>query len=145
MKGGVVRYSTAAIVEMPFDREGDQLKLSGQNVGMGWHADGRLQLNFGRNVIEDYVRVGGIIDPAEPLLGEWKGKRVMGEIEVPAMLQFRATKVMLMVLRLKTYTGRYSGETMTVSGMRSRRVRVGTEGRITIQVEGGDNHEFIRF
>jgi hypothetical protein len=145
MKGGVVRYSSAAIVEMPFEQDGNQLKMSSQNVGMGWHADGRLQLNFGRNVVEDYVRVGGIADSAEPLLGEWKGRRVMGEREVPVLLQFRATKVMLMVLQLKTYTGRYSGGRMTVSGLPARRVQVRSEGLVEIQVEGGDNHEFTRF
>ncbi len=144
---GSVAYSSAALVDLEYGLEGQVLTIGGQRVGIGWHADGRLQLNFGQDVIEDFSRKGEIVDAAQPLLGEWAGRRVMAGRKIPVSMQFRAGNRALMVLFLKTVLGRYQGGagpwTLTLPSLPPRRVVAGTGG-LTIAAAGGDVHEFVR-
>ena len=146
---GTASYSSAALVEMDYRLVGNLLTLGEQRAGIGWHPDGRLQLNYGGDQVEDFVRQGKGEAP-ESLLGEWRGNRVMGGRKVPVTLQFRADGRALLVIELSTQLGRYAGTengwVLTLPALPRRKVNqdVGAE-KIGIQVEGGDRHEFERF
>ena len=146
---GSVAYSSAALVDLEYSLEGQVLTVGGQRVGIGWHTDGRLQLNFGQNAIEDYSRKGEVVDAAQPLLGEWAGHRFMAGRQIPVTMLFRAGGRSLTVLYLKTTMGRYQGGagpwTLTLPALPSRRVVAGADGSLTIRVSGGDDHQFVRF
>ncbi len=86
--GGKATYSSAAIVEMDYRLDQNQLTLGGQSVGIGFHPDGGLQLNYGKNQIEDFTRQGKGADATNPILGEWKGSRMMENRRLPVTLQF---------------------------------------------------------
>jgi hypothetical protein len=146
---GVAAYSSAAIVDMDYQASPGQISMGGQAVGMGWHPDGRLQFNYGGNNVEDYTRQGKVVDPATPLLGEWKGTRLMAGRPVPVLLQFHPANRALLVMYLKTQTGRYqsSGDAwvITLPSLPARSVTPAAEGQITITANGGDPHQFARF
>ncbi|MCX6613347.1 MAG: hypothetical protein NTW74_21170 [Acidobacteria bacterium] len=145
---GSVAYSSTALVESEFSVDGQVLTLGGQRVGIGWHPDGRLQFNFGQNVVEDYSRKGEVVDAANPLLGEWAGSRDMAGRKIPVSMQFRAGNRALMVLFLKTVVGRYQGGagpwTMTLPSLPARQAVAGADGTLTITASGGDPHPFSR-
>jgi len=147
--GGSVRYSSAALVDTPYRREGQTLTLGDQVVGMGWHPDGRLQFNYGQGVLEDYTRVGKQPDQAEPLIGEWQGTRDFSGRALPVRLIFHQDGQAAMHLEIRTLTGRYQplpkgGWRMQVPGLPSRTI-FATGDEITIQLDGGDIHTFRRF
>ncbi len=145
---GSVAYSSAALVESEFSLDGQVLTLGGQRVGIGWHPDGRLQLNFGQDVVEDYSRKGAVVDAANPLLGEWEGSRNMAGRKIPVSMKFAAGNRALMVLFLKTVVGRYQGGagpwTLTLPSLPPRQVVASAGGTLTITASGGDPHEFSR-
>jgi len=145
---GSVAYSSAAIVESEYGLDGQVLTLGGQRVGIGWHPDGRLQFNFGQDVIEDFSRKGEVVDAANPLLGEWAGSRLMAGKKIPVSMKFEAGNRALMVLFLKTELGRYQGGagtwTITLPSLPALQIRSGAGGTLTITAKGGDPHEFAR-
>jgi hypothetical protein len=146
---GSASYSSAALVEMDYRLAGNLLTLGDQRAGIGWHPDGRLQLNYGGDQLEDFVRQGKAEAP-ESLLGEWHGSRVMAGRKLPVTLQFRKDGRALLVIELSTQMGRYNvsegGWVLTLPTLPRRKVSqdIGVE-KIGIQVEGGDRHEFERF
>lgn len=145
--GGRATYSSCALVEMPYQLEGDQLNIGGQPVGVGWHPDGRLQLNFGQNHLEDYTRRGEA-SSANRLQGEWKGSRVMNGQRVPVTLQFRPGGQALLVMQLREYQGTYrataDGWTLALASLPARRISA-ADDQLIIQVVNGDPHPFRRF
>lgn len=149
---GSVTYSSAAIVEMDYQQDANTLTLGGQAIGMGWHKDGRLQLNYGNNELEDFSRQGKSPDAANPLLGEWKGSRMMEGRRIPVSLQFHAGNKALLVLYLKDTIGRYkaaekNGEfRLVLPPLPARKItHDSAAGQLTITVDGGDPHQFARF
>jgi hypothetical protein len=150
LPNGRVTYSSATLVDTDFRQDGNQLTLAGQQIGFGWHPDGRLQLNFGNGLLEDYTRRGKTIDQGNPLLGEFRGRRLMGELTVPVTLQFRESNRATVVVFLKTVIGRYQGVegawAMTIPSMPARRVSHDqASGYLTITAVGGDPHSFTPF
>jgi hypothetical protein len=145
---GGATYSSAAIVEMPYQQDGNQIILGGQPIGIGWHPDGQLQFNYGNNQVEDYLREGKMVNAANPLLGEWKGSRVMQGQRLPVTLQFRTSNSALLVILLKTQAGRYQPAadswTLTLPALPARTITEGG-GQLTITAAGGDPHQFARF
>lgn len=145
---GSATYSSAAIVEMVYQQEGNQITLGGQPIGIGWHPDGRLQFNYGNNHVEDYTRQGKVVDAANPLLGEWKGNKVMQGQRVPMLLQFRGGNAALLMILFKTQSGHYHASagswTLTLPSLPARTITE-NDGRLTITAAGGDPHQFTRF
>lgn len=146
--GGVVRYSSAVLLEMPFRREGQILSLGDQVVGTGWHPDGRLQLNYGNGILEDYTRVGKPSNQAEPLVGEWLGTRELSGRMLSSHYLFSQDGKATVYLDLRTLTGRYQplpkrGWRMTLPSLPPRTI-LATGDEITIQLDGGDVHTFRR-
>jgi len=147
---GRTKYSSAALLDMEYQVEGPYLKLAGQTIGMGWHPDGRLQLNYGKDQVEDYSRRGKAMDTARHLLGEWTGTRVMAGRALPAAYLFGEGNKALHVLLLKTLGGQWKaagqGWSLTVDALPPRTIaHDAATGRLTITVAGGDPHEFSRF
>lgn len=144
-------YSSCAIVEMDYRLDDKVLTLGDQRVGIGWHADGGLQFAYGTNQIEDYTRQGKIVDPARPILGEWKGVRVMGGNRLPATLQFRESNKALLVIFLRSAAGQLAPKStaswsLALPSLPSRRiVHDRAADRLTITLDGGDPHLFARF
>ena len=141
-------YTSAALVEGDYRQDGNQLTFAGQGIGFGWHPDGRLQLNFGKDQLEDYTRQGKAPDPGNPILGEFRGTRLMGGVSVPVTLQFKNNNRALFAIHLKTVNGRYQavdgGWSMTIASMPERRIsRDPASGYLTITAAGGDPHSFI--
>ena len=148
---GRATYSSVALVEMDYQLEGAYLKLSGQTIGTGWHPDGRLQLNYGQNVVEDYKRVGAIVDRQAPLIGEWLGTRLMAGRVLPIRYIFQKGSKALFLTFLKTTPGSWQtapgqGFLVRLPGLPDRNALYDSKAeRMTITVDGGDPHEFSPF
>lgn len=148
---GIVKYTSAAIVDMDYRQEGNQLVLAGQPVGMGWHPDGRLQLNFGNNVLEDLVRRGDKKDAAQPLVGEWAGTRVMNGVRLPYIYQFGANGKALMVIWIKSRTGKLANKSagswqITYPGFNPSSLEYdAATAKLAIATNGGQPYSFARF
>ncbi len=144
---GRATYSSVALVDMEYQLAGNQLTLGGQAVGVGWHADGRMQLNFGQGQVEDFTRQGKVTEATQPLLGEWKGRREMAGRRAPVSLQFHANRRAVMAVFLKSVAGQYlvtgDGWTLTLPGLPSRRITAEPE-QLVIQAVNGDPHRFAR-
>jgi len=150
---GTAMYRSAALVEMDYRLTGSQLSLGGQAASVGWHDDGRLQINFGNESREDFVRQGAVADAARPLLGEWLGSRTMEGRRLPVTFQFHGNDRALLAVYLRTVTGRYrtaggaeGAWTMTLPSLPARSIHFdAASGQLTIQAAGGDPHAFVRF
>jgi len=137
---GKVRYSSAALVEAVYQWQGSVLTWNGKAAGIGWHPDGRMQLNFGNGVIQDYTRVGA---KAEGIVGEWKGMKQMSEVRVPTTFVFREDGKSLMVVWLKTLVGKLNGNRAVLAGGKGYVVREEGEA-LAIQADGGDPYRYVR-
>jgi hypothetical protein len=143
---GTVQYSSAAIVEMPYAIDANQLRINQQSVGFGFHPDGRLQLNFGSNHLEDYTRHGAAPNPAVPLEGEWRGRRLMAGQSLPVIFQFHPGGKAQMVILLKTVKGRVQGDSIAYSDRPASSLRYdATSDKLYIATINGQPYEFIRF
>jgi len=137
---GKVRHSLAALVAAAYQLQGSVLTWGGNAAGIGWHPDGRMQLNFGKGVLEDYTRVGA---KAEGIVGEWKGMRQMSGQSVPTTFVFREDGKSLMVVWLKTLVGKLNGNRAVLAGGKGYFVREEGEA-LVIQADGGDPHRYVR-
>lgn len=150
---GAAHYSSVALVDMDYRLNATVLTLGGQSIGIGWHQDGRLQFNFGNDVVEDFTRQGQPPSAQEPLLGEWSGTRMMQNHAIPVTMQFHSGGRSLMVLFLKTHAGRYKPTpsqqdawTATIPSLPSRGIRLlPASNQLEITVQGGDPHLFARY
>jgi hypothetical protein len=146
---GTGSYSSAALVDLPYQLTGDQLTLGPDAIGIGWHKDGRLQFNYGKGRLEDFARLGKTVDPAKPLLGDWSRSQIMAGRSVPVILQFREGGSALYAVLIKTQAGRLAGSgpwTMTLANLPEREIAHDAgSGQLTITVKQGDPHRFERF
>lgn len=147
---GAASYSSCAIGELGYRQEGSQLSIDGKAVGMGWHPDGRLQLNYGQNMLEDFTRFGDVVDSANPLLGEWRGSRVMAGKRLPTIYQFQKDGRIQFVVKIRSYQGRCvssgAGWRLALPSLPVRSIRhEAASDQLVIQVAGGDAHPFRRF
>lgn len=146
---GVTNYSSCAIGEIGYRQEGGQLSIEGKAVGMGFHPDGRLQLNYGQNVLEDYTRFGEMVEAANPLLGEWRGTRVMAGKRLPTLYQFQKNGRVQFVIKIRSYQGRCvmsgAGWRLALPSLPARSIRYEAgNDQLVIRVDGGDEHLFRR-
>ncbi len=158
---GSATYSSVVLVETEYQQlpDGAHLVLDSssngpepqQAIGMGWLPGGRLQLNYGKDDLENYTRQGDVLDPANPLIGEWKGNRTGPHGQrMPVTYRFLPGKAGLVILYLRTHSGRYShmpaGDwTMTIPTLATRTMKLDpATGSLAIREGAGNPYQFSR-
>ena len=109
MEDGTARFSPGAIVPMPYQVVGDRLQTGSASdpvYRLEWSGADRLRLSFSGHG-EDYTRLGTQPDAANPLLGEWTGRRSMDGQVVFVHWIFYPDSTAVLMIRFLTMEGRY--------------------------------------
>jgi hypothetical protein len=113
-KGGVFEYSIAAVVEMPYRVDGDQLITpSGTDGGpeqretIKWLGQDRVQLISEFQTRRDLTRKGGR-HGSRTIVGEWRGVDTIGGRQVDAVSLFYPNNKLLFLIPFSVQKGTYS-------------------------------------
>ena len=112
---GVLDYSPAMVVELPYRVEGDTLLLPGQTRGdpeqkqtILWVDDDQLRLSAPGTQTLQLVRRSPRPDAQRSIVGEWSGSRELGGKLVDASYVFSPKGRVLLIMPFLTSHGRYT-------------------------------------
>lgn len=147
---GSGEYATVAMVTSRYELEGSQLKIDRDSVTVAFLAGGRLRLKSAAGEASDFTRVGAPPDPARPLLGEWRGVRVMEGRSLPMLYQFRPDGTVQFILTIRSLSAHLLPDgaafRVEVPGLTPRRLTVVVPGqKITIAEQGSTAYVFVPF
>jgi hypothetical protein len=147
---GTAEYATVAMATLRYEAEGAQLKVEGEPVTVAFPAGGRLRLKSAAGEASEFTRVGPTPDPARPLLGEWRGVRVMEGRQLPMLYQFRPDGTLQFVITIRALPARLlprgAAFRIEVPGLVPRDLAVIAPGqKITIAEQGKTPYEFVPF